>query len=169
MSAGSGIAKPTSTPALTSPGGARRRWRGLGRGRRPRRQRHAVEAGLKTRRKVSGEAWIDKSPAKRTEFTADYQVTITRHTWKKRSGPAGIGSSHWIARACRDLGALDLEDVTTVHEEDLQGMGAQDRQAGPGETGAFKGPTVSSRGAGVRLAALCGSAPTTSPVEGLAR
>lgn len=66
-----------------------------------------------------------------------------------------------------DLGALDLEDVTTIHEEDLQGMGAQDRQAGPGETGAFNGPTVSSRRAGVRLAALCGRILTTSLVEWL--
>ena len=41
------------------------------------------EAGLKTRRKVLGDAWVDKSLAKRTHFTADYQAMITRYAWNE--------------------------------------------------------------------------------------
>ncbi len=41
------------------------------------------EAGLKTRRKVLGDAWVDRSLAKRTDFTADYQAMITRYAWNE--------------------------------------------------------------------------------------
>jgi len=41
------------------------------------------DAGLKTRRKVLGDAWVDKSLAKRTDFTADYQAMITRYAWNE--------------------------------------------------------------------------------------
>lgn len=41
------------------------------------------EAGLVTRRKVLGDAWVDKSLAKRTPFTADYQAMITRYAWNE--------------------------------------------------------------------------------------
>jgi 3-oxoadipate enol-lactonase / 4-carboxymuconolactone decarboxylase len=41
------------------------------------------EAGLVTRRKVLGDAWVDKSLAKRTAFTADYQAMITRYAWNE--------------------------------------------------------------------------------------
>jgi 3-oxoadipate enol-lactonase/4-carboxymuconolactone decarboxylase len=41
------------------------------------------EAGLKTRRKVLGDPWVDKSLARRTDFTADYQAMITRYAWNE--------------------------------------------------------------------------------------
>lgn len=41
------------------------------------------EAGLVTRRKVLGDAWVDKSLAGRTPFTADYQAMITRYAWNE--------------------------------------------------------------------------------------
>ena len=41
------------------------------------------EAGLKTRRKVLGDAWVDRSLANRTDFTADYQAMITRYAWNE--------------------------------------------------------------------------------------
>jgi 3-oxoadipate enol-lactonase/4-carboxymuconolactone decarboxylase len=48
------------------------------------------EAGLKTRRKVLGDAWVDKSLAKRTDFTADYQAMITRYAWNEIWGRPGL-------------------------------------------------------------------------------
>lgn len=48
------------------------------------------EAGLKTRRKVLGDAWVDKSLAKRTAFTADYQAMITRYAWNEIWGRPGL-------------------------------------------------------------------------------
>ncbi|CAN5221602.1 3-oxoadipate enol-lactonase [soil metagenome] len=48
------------------------------------------EAGLVNRRKVLGDAWVDKSLAKRTEFTADYQAMITRYAWNEIWGRPGL-------------------------------------------------------------------------------
>jgi 3-oxoadipate enol-lactonase/4-carboxymuconolactone decarboxylase len=48
------------------------------------------EAGLKTRRKVLGDAWVDTSLAKRTPFTADYQAMITRYAWNEVWGRPGL-------------------------------------------------------------------------------
>lgn len=48
------------------------------------------EAGLETRRKVLGDAWVDKSLAKRTTFTADYQAMITRYAWNEIWGRPGL-------------------------------------------------------------------------------
>jgi 3-oxoadipate enol-lactonase/4-carboxymuconolactone decarboxylase len=39
------------------------------------------ESGLRTRRAVLGDAWVDKSLAARTPFNADFQAMITRHAW----------------------------------------------------------------------------------------
>lgn len=48
------------------------------------------EAGLETRRKVLGDAWVDKSLAKRTAFNADYQAMITRYAWNEIWGRPGL-------------------------------------------------------------------------------
>jgi 3-oxoadipate enol-lactonase/4-carboxymuconolactone decarboxylase len=48
------------------------------------------EAGLETRRKVLGDAWVDRSLAKRTAFTADYQAMITRYAWNEIWGRPGL-------------------------------------------------------------------------------
>ncbi|WP_454759578.1 bifunctional 3-oxoadipate enol-lactonase/4-carboxymuconolactone decarboxylase PcaDC [Caulobacter segnis] len=48
------------------------------------------EAGLTTRRKVLGDAWVDKSLARRTTFTADYQAMITRYAWNEVWGRPGL-------------------------------------------------------------------------------
>jgi 3-oxoadipate enol-lactonase/4-carboxymuconolactone decarboxylase len=48
------------------------------------------QAGLKNRRKVLGDAWVDKSLAKRTDFTADYQAMITRYAWNEIWGRPGL-------------------------------------------------------------------------------
>ena len=41
------------------------------------------QAGLAIRRKILGDAWVDKSLAARTEFTADFQDLITRNVWNE--------------------------------------------------------------------------------------
>ena len=41
----------------------------------------AYDAGMATRRKVLGNAWVDKSLANRTPFNAEFQEMITRHAW----------------------------------------------------------------------------------------
>jgi 3-oxoadipate enol-lactonase/4-carboxymuconolactone decarboxylase len=41
------------------------------------------EAGLARRREILGDAWVDQSLRKRTDFTADYQDFITRIAWQE--------------------------------------------------------------------------------------
>jgi 3-oxoadipate enol-lactonase/4-carboxymuconolactone decarboxylase len=48
------------------------------------------EAGLLNRRRVLGDTWVDKSLAKRTPFTADYQAMITRYAWNEIWGRPGL-------------------------------------------------------------------------------
>ncbi|HRD26712.1 MAG TPA: 3-oxoadipate enol-lactonase [Caulobacter sp.] len=40
-------------------------------------------AGLRTRRKVLGDAWVDASLESRTDFNADFQAMITRCAWRE--------------------------------------------------------------------------------------
>lgn len=41
------------------------------------------QAGLAVRRKILGDAWVDKSLAARTAFTTDFQDMITRNVWNE--------------------------------------------------------------------------------------
>jgi 3-oxoadipate enol-lactonase/4-carboxymuconolactone decarboxylase len=41
------------------------------------------QTGLDVRRKVLGDAWVEKSLAARTPFTADFQDMITRNVWNE--------------------------------------------------------------------------------------
>ena len=40
-----------------------------------------TQAGLKTRRQVLGDAYVDNSLAKATDFTAPLQELVTKHAW----------------------------------------------------------------------------------------
>ena len=48
------------------------------------------EAGLRNRRRVLGDAWVDRSLANRTPFTADFQAMITRIAWHEIWGRPGL-------------------------------------------------------------------------------
>ena len=48
------------------------------------------EAGLINRRRVLGDAWVDKSLANRTPFNADFQEMITRVAWAEIWGRPGL-------------------------------------------------------------------------------
>ena len=39
------------------------------------------EAGLLNRRRILGDAWVDKSLANRNAFNSEFQALITRHAW----------------------------------------------------------------------------------------
>jgi 3-oxoadipate enol-lactonase/4-carboxymuconolactone decarboxylase len=48
------------------------------------------EAGLLNRRRVLGDAWVDKSLASRTPFNAEFQAMITRIAWQEVWGRPGL-------------------------------------------------------------------------------
>ena len=45
--------------------------------------REALEKGMKTRRKVLGDEWVDKALKNTTPFNAEFQDLITRYAWNE--------------------------------------------------------------------------------------
>ena len=43
----------------------------------------AYERGMKTRRKVLGDEWVDRAEKNKTPFTADFQELLTRFAWNE--------------------------------------------------------------------------------------
>lgn len=43
--------------------------------------RKAHDRGMKTRRRVLGDEWVDRAVATTTDFNADFQDLITRYAW----------------------------------------------------------------------------------------
>jgi 4-carboxymuconolactone decarboxylase len=41
----------------------------------------SYEDGMKVRRKMLGDAWVDRSLALRNDFNSEFQEQITRHVW----------------------------------------------------------------------------------------
>lgn len=55
------------------------------------------ERGMKTRRKVLGDAWVDLAEKNKTDFNADFQDLITRYCWDEIWNRPGL--SHEMRRA----------------------------------------------------------------------
>ena len=49
------------------------------------------DKGMVNRRRVLGDAWVDKSIAGRTEFNAEFQDLITRYAWNEVWGRPAFG------------------------------------------------------------------------------
>ena len=47
--------------------------------------------GLANRRRILGDAWVDRSLAQRTAFNAEFQELITRHAWNDIWGRPALG------------------------------------------------------------------------------
>ncbi|HUL56445.1 MAG TPA: 4-carboxymuconolactone decarboxylase [Usitatibacter sp.] len=45
--------------------------------------RDAYEKGMKTRRKVLGDEWVDRAERTKTAFNAEFQELITRYAWNE--------------------------------------------------------------------------------------
>ena len=91
------------------------------------------EKGLKTRRKVLGDAWVDKAIANTTPFNADFQELITRFAWNEIWNRPGlprkvrriivvaqtVALGRWEefrlhARAALESGDLDADDLKEI-------------------------------------------------------
>lgn len=51
---------------------------------------HELERGLRNRRAILGDAWVDKSTAGANAFTADFQGFISRYAWHEIWGRPGL-------------------------------------------------------------------------------
>jgi 4-carboxymuconolactone decarboxylase len=45
--------------------------------------RDAYQKGMKTRRKVLGDEWVDRAERNKTPFNAEFQELITRYAWNE--------------------------------------------------------------------------------------
>jgi 4-carboxymuconolactone decarboxylase len=91
------------------------------------------EKGMKTRRKVLGDAWVDKAIANTTPFNADFQELITRFAWNEIWNRPGlprkmrriivvaqtVALGRWEefrlhARAALESGDLDADDLKEI-------------------------------------------------------
>lgn len=57
----------------------------------PSNESNDYESGLVNRRRVLGDAWVDKSLANRNEFNAEFQELFTRHAWNDIWGRPALG------------------------------------------------------------------------------
>ena len=53
----------------------------------------AYERGMKTRRKVLGNDWVDRAEKNKTPFTADFQELLTRFAWDEIWNRPGLDHS----------------------------------------------------------------------------
>jgi 4-carboxymuconolactone decarboxylase len=53
----------------------------------------AYERGMKTRRKVLGDEWVDRAEKAKTPFTADFQELLTRFAWDEIWNRPGLDHS----------------------------------------------------------------------------
>ena len=51
---------------------------------------HDYERGLRNRRRILGDAWVDRSLEKADSFNADFQNLITRYAWHEIWGRPGL-------------------------------------------------------------------------------
>ena len=91
------------------------------------------EKGMKTRRKVLGDAWVDKAIANTTPVNADFQELITRFAWNEIWNRPGlprkvrriivvaqtVALGRWEefrlhARAALETGDLDADDLKEI-------------------------------------------------------
>ena len=56
----------------------------------------AFERGMKTRRKVLGDEWVDLAEKNKTSFNADFQELITRYVWDEIWNRPGL--THKVRR-----------------------------------------------------------------------
>jgi 4-carboxymuconolactone decarboxylase len=73
------------------------------------------EAGMKVRRAVLGDAHVDRSIARTTQFDADFQDFITRHAWGDAWSRPGLDRRTRSAITLAALVALRAENEIPLH------------------------------------------------------
>ena len=72
---------------------------------------HDLERGLRNRRAILGDAWVDASVANANAFNADFQNFITRYAWHEVWGRPGLKAktlqtlgAEWVTKRRQVLG-----------------------------------------------------------------
>jgi 3-oxoadipate enol-lactonase len=92
------------------------------------------ERGLLQRRRILGDAWVEKSLAQRTNFNAEFQDLITRHAWNDIWGRPALGDrtrrfmvlslmlglKAWEEFALHVRAAVDAADESRLSPDDIK-------------------------------------------------
>ena len=78
-------------------------------------ERERFELGTKKRRKVLGDAWVDRSNAKKTEFNAEFLDLISRYAWGEIWSRPGLSRPERSIVTLTVLAALQHEDELHMH------------------------------------------------------
>ena len=83
-----------------------------------------IGTGMKTRRSVLGDAWVDAANTKRTEFDADFQDYITGMAWNDVWTRPGIPKRERSMLTIALLAALGQWDELALHTRATINTGA---------------------------------------------
>lgn len=74
-----------------------------------------LDRGMKVRRKVLGDSYVDQAVAKRTAFTADFQDLLTRYAWGEVWTRPGLDQRTRCCITVAMLVALGREEELALH------------------------------------------------------
>ncbi len=83
-----------------------------------------IATGMKTRRSVLGDAWVDAANAKRTEFDADFQDYITGIAWNDVWSRPGLSKRERSMITIALLAGLGQWDEVAMHTRATLNTGA---------------------------------------------
>lgn len=93
-----------------------------------------TEPGLAHRRRILGDAWVDRSLANRNSFNTEFQQMITRHAWQDIWGRPALGDRTrrfmvlsmmlgihaWDEFAMHVRAALDAPDASRLTPDEIK-------------------------------------------------
>ena len=74
-----------------------------------------LDRGMKIRRSILGDKYVDQAVAKRTEFTADFQDLLTRYAWGDVWTRPGLDRRTRCCITVAMLVALNREEELALH------------------------------------------------------
>jgi len=75
----------------------------------------AYEKGMKTRRKVLGDEWVDRAERSKTAFNAEFQELITRYAWDEVWNRKGLDHRTRRMLVITTMVALGRWEEYTLH------------------------------------------------------
>jgi 4-carboxymuconolactone decarboxylase len=75
----------------------------------------AYEKGMKTRRKVLGDEWVDRAERSKTSFNAEFQELITRYAWDEIWNRKGLDHRTRRMLVITTMVALGRWEEYTLH------------------------------------------------------
>ena len=92
--------------------------------------RKAHERGMKTRRKVLGDEWVDRAIASSSAFNAEFQDLITRYAWGEIWSRPGLDRRTRSCITLTALVALGRFDELALHIRGARRNGVTDEEIG---------------------------------------